>query len=86
MNDLVSRLWSTRPTSSPGPRLYAAACALVEADGTYPGWLSTSDMVPAHAAWRPAVGGTPARTVVATVSPGDWKGRPVRLLSLAADQ
>ncbi|WP_342450765.1 hypothetical protein [Streptomyces violaceorubidus] len=108
-NPLVSRL-VYQATSSPGTRLYAAACALVEADRTYPGLaehvaqLPAVDILPLDLSAVLSLSGTdgwglphtqhvaqpseerPHGAVVATVSPEDWKGRPVRLLSLALDE
>ncbi|MFC8867575.1 hypothetical protein ACFUAC_07970 [Streptomyces sp. NPDC057148] len=108
-NPLVSRL-VYQATSSPGTHLYAAACALVEADRTYPGLaehvaqLPAVDIVPLDLSAALSLSGTdgwglphtqhiarptaerPHGAVVATVDPADWKGRPVRVLSLAADE
>ncbi|CAL9488733.1 hypothetical protein [Streptomyces sp. enrichment culture] len=107
-NPLVSRL-VYQATSSPGTRLYAASCALVEADRTYPGLaehvaqLPAVDILPLDLSAALNLCGTdgwglphtlhvarptaerPHGAVVATINPADWQGRPVRVLSLAAD-
>lgn len=107
-NPLVSRL-VYQATSGIGTRLYAAACALVEADRLYPelaehvAQLPAVDIIPLDLpaalaltsadGWgqphtqhvtRPSAE-RPRGAVVATVTPEEWKGLPVRLLPLTPD-